>query len=86
MRKFIFGIMVYGLIIGVATIINLSCIENSKVQERKVQERIDYSTITIDSCEYIKMNSRLAHKGNCKYCKERNRKMIKDILMAIDYE
>lgn len=81
MRKFIFGIMVYGLIIGVATIINLSCTENIKVQER-----IDYSTITIDSCEYIKMDSRLAHKGNCKYCKERNRKMIKDILMAIDYE
>ena len=80
MRKFIFNIMVYGLI-GVTTIINLSCTENIKMQEGCI-----YSTVTIDSCEYIKMYSSLAHKGNCKYCQKRNRKMIKDILMAIDYE
>ena len=50
----------------------------------------DYKVIEIDSCEYIyrRQGSRgyLAHKGNCKYCRERDRKMIKDILLVIDYE
>lgn len=28
-------------------------------------------TIVIDSCEYIKGYNILAHKGNCRFCKER---------------
>jgi hypothetical protein len=37
---------------------------------------------TIDSCEYIGKiggaSSMLAHKGNCKYCQARLRKMIRE--------
>lgn len=36
-------------------------------------------TIVIDSCEYVKGYNRLAHKGNCKYCQERMKKMIKEV-------
>jgi len=32
-----------------------------------------YSTIVIDSCEYIETFNRLAHKGNCRFCAERHR-------------
>lgn len=41
----------------------------------------EYDVIEIDSCEYIMIQSRtyygyivtsIGHKGNCKYCKERN--------------
>ena len=32
-----------------------------------------YYTIVIDSCEYIEGFSRLAHKGNCKFCAERRK-------------
>lgn len=38
-----------------------------------------YSTIMIDSCEYIVWNQGLAHKGNCKFCAERRKKENKDI-------
>ena len=31
-----------------------------------------YDVIVIDSCEYVKGFNRLAHKGNCRFCKERN--------------
>ena len=31
-----------------------------------------YDVIVIDSCEYVKDCYRLAHKGNCRFCKERN--------------
>ena len=32
----------------------------------------NYVIIVIDSCEYVKGYYRLAHKGNCRFCKERN--------------
>ena len=38
-----------------------------------------YEVTVIDSCEYIcTPYYKLAHKGNCKYCLERNKKMIKE--------
>lgn len=37
-----------------------------------------YSTIVIDSCEYIEAYNRLAHKGNCRFCTERRRKELND--------
>lgn len=54
-----------------------------------------YNVVEIDSCEYLVKHSNtyyghdvisITHKGNCKYCRERNRQMVKDILTAIDYE
>lgn len=38
-----------------------------------------YSTIVIDSCEYIEGYNRLAHKGNCKFCANRRREELKMI-------
>ena len=35
-----------------------------------------YSTIVIDSCEYIEAFNRLANKGNCRFCAERHRREI----------
>ena len=37
-----------------------------------------YNTVIIDSCEYVEGYHRLAHKGNCCFCAERNKKMIKE--------
>ena len=38
-----------------------------------------YHTIVIDSCEYIEAFNRLAHKGNCKFCSERQ-KSVNDLV------
>lgn len=43
-----------------------------------------YSTIVIDSCEYIEAFNRLAHKGNCKFCAERRRKEIKEYVQRFN--
>ena len=32
-----------------------------------------YDVIVIDSCEYVTRFHNLAHKGNCRFCKERNK-------------
>lgn len=34
----------------------------------------NFSTIIIDSCEYVIGYHLLAHKGNCKFCAERRKK------------
>lgn len=51
---------------------------NYKVTKTPEYNQIGFSIIEYDSCEYVKggtgNGSYLAHKGNCKYCKERRRK------------
>lgn len=36
--------------------------------------------VIIDSCEYICWNYRMAHKGNCRFCKERRQKELKELV------
>ena len=42
-------------------------------------------TTTIDSCEYIQgyNRNRLAHKGNCRFCKERRQKELKELVIKL---
>ena len=41
------------------------------------------STIVIDSCECINGYSRLAHKGNCKYCAERRKQELRELIDSL---
>lgn len=36
--------------------------------------------IIIDSCEYVNWVYRLAHKGNCRFCKERRQKELEELV------
>ena len=36
--------------------------------------------VIIDSCEYINWTYKLAHKGNCRFCKERRQKELKELV------
>ena len=48
--------------------------------------------IEMDSCEYLRINlagssdAIFIHRGNCKYCKERNRKMFESVLEEYGFE
>lgn len=39
-----------------------------------------YSDVEIDSCQYIIGYNVLAHKGNCRFCKERRQKELKELV------
>lgn len=39
--------------------------------------------VVIDSCEYINWAYGLAHKGNCKYCVERRKKEMEELISKI---
>ena len=47
---------------------------------------IGLNTIVIDSCEYISGYNRLAHKGNCRFCKECREKELKELAEQIKEE
>lgn len=36
--------------------------------------------VIIDSCEYVQWTYVLAHKGNCRFCKERRQKELKELV------
>ena len=42
--------------------------------------------LKIDSCEYIRSRYRLAHKGNCKYCAERRKQELKELIKKLKEE
>lgn len=46
-----------------------------------------YYSITVDSCEYIICKDRLrGHKGNCRFCKERRQKELKELIEQLKEE
>lgn len=69
---------VYYLFLALMALLLMSCEEAPRTEKDSV---IEYDVIEIDSCEYIMVQSRnyygykvtsISHKGNCKYCQERN--------------
>lgn len=66
------------LLVLLMVVIFLSGCETT-IESSKIKETYNGSSIqvyTIDSCEYIVLNHdyrSLTHKGNCKFCKQRNK-------------
>lgn len=46
----------------------------------KWYELQSYGFQTIDSCEYVIGYYKLSHKGNCKYCAERRKQELKELI------
>ena len=42
-----------------------------------------YRTIIIDSCEYIRSIDKLAHKGNCLFCKKRRQNELEELIIKL---
>lgn len=57
-------------LIFIASIMFVSCDKNGNEYDTKDVFNF-LGTIIIDSCEYVDGYNRLSHKGNCKFCKER---------------
>ena len=65
------------IILLVLTALMMTGCESSPYDTSK---SIEFNTIVIDSCEYIYGYQRLAHKGNCKYCKEHRKQELKELV------
>lgn len=62
------------LLLALTAMIMVGCDHN------KLYELHDYGIQTIDSCEYVIGYYKLSHKGNCKYCAERRKQELKEIV------
>ena len=55
-----------------AVLMMVGCDYNSNENINTETEGGIYGTIIIDSCEYIRGDRKLSHKGNCCFCEERD--------------
>lgn len=66
------------LFIALLAMIMVGCESTNNDRNYATDERgYTYRVSVIDSCEYFVAIHYMVHKGNCKFCAERNRKMIK---------
>ena len=45
----------------------------------------DYYVVVIDDCEYVRYNPAYGfqHKGNCRFCKERRKQELKELIKQL---
>lgn len=69
MKKFI--------LLALATLMMVGCSEEADKSTKLVQFKI----LQIDSCEYLRIDGYYgyAHRGNCRFCKERRQKELKEL-------
>jgi len=81
MKKIFFSVWILANILAFLYI--MSCADNTTTQQTKIESQnpdLEYQVVVIDSCEYLAGWQRwqtgsffVTHKGNCKFCKERNK-------------
>lgn len=68
----------------------LTAVVMAGCKERLTLTRVTetYSVIELDSCEYIKWNITYGfqHKGNCRFCAERRKQELKEMIKEIKGE
>ena len=75
--------MKYYLLLAFIALIMVGC-RHPQIPETKVLP-YGFVVVEIDSCEYIGTSSSLyrdlfSHKGNCRFCKERRQKELKELV------
>ena len=68
------------LLLALLAMIMAGCEENTNNDRNYATDErgYTYEVSVIDSCEYFRSCYILSHKGNCRFCIERNKKMIKE--------
>ena len=73
------------ILLALITFMMVGCVEkdsNGHIAISTVNVNNPHIAI-IDSCEYVVWGNGLAHKGNCKYCKERREKELKELITKL---
>ena len=78
MKKFILLTLTYFIAVG--------CDHQNADGSYSTSGSLMMETVVIDSCEYISAYNRLAHKGNCRFCAERRKQEIKDLVKELKGE
>ena len=73
MKKLIF--------LTLTTLIMVGCREETD----RSTELVQFKILQIDSCEYIRIGGYygFAHRGNCRFCKERRQKELEELVIKL---
>lgn len=75
--------LVFLVAITLAAHLLTSCEAKNPDGSIDAERSLGLRVIRIDSCEYIQYSYGFAHKGNCRFCAERNRRMIREQVDSI---
>ena len=70
------------ILLALTAIMMAGCVE---VEHQKNADVRGCEILVIDSCEYVRVlyTSFFAHKGNCKYCAERRKQELKELVKEL---
>ena len=79
------------ILLALAALMMVGCYKAKAYHNKHIDLVGDYilSTIEYQDCEYIVMQSHwkqhgtMIHKGNCKFCKERRQKELKELIIKL---
>ena len=73
------------MLLALTALMMVGCDYKNQDGSYDTSRSISLKTIAIDSCEYIAVYEyhALAHKGNCKYCKERRQKEVEELIKRL---
>ena len=73
------------ILLTLTALMMVGCISDE--EEAEIYENDGFATLTYDSCEYVFKTAGykgfLAHKGNCRFCKERRQKELEELVVRI---
>ena len=71
------------ILLALTALIMVGCDYQNADGSYDTSRSLYYGSIVIDSCEYIDGGSKLAHKGNCRFCKERRQKELEELVIKL---
>lgn len=71
------------ILLALTALMMVGCDYNSNSNIDIKTDGVIYGTIIIDSCEYIRGRYKLAHKGNCRFCKERRQNELEELVIKL---
>lgn len=84
------------ILLALTALMMVGCCKHQEVKSKQEQLEYDYSVIIVDSCEYIEksyrydigskygaMSGYVAHKGNCKFCAQRRKQELEELVKQL---
>lgn len=78
-------------ILVLTALMMVGCETKTDAEIEEAKRLNGFNIVVIDSCEYLKKTDArshqgygyFAHKGNCKYCKERRQKEVEELIKRL---
>ena len=68
------------ILLALTALVMVGCDYQNPDGSYDTSKSLTIETVVIDSCEYICGYYKLAHKGNCRFCKEHRQKEMKELI------